>query len=51
VRLDAAPVLAELGELLPEHMVPRSLTWFDELPLNPNGKIDRLILTVVLFDA
>ncbi|GLW90338.1 AMP-binding protein [Actinokineospora globicatena] len=51
VRLDTAPVLAELGELLPEHMVPRSLTWFDELPLNPNGKIDRLILSEVLFDA
>jgi amino acid adenylation domain-containing protein len=34
-----------LGELLPAHMVPRTITTLDRLPTTPNGKVDRRALT------
>jgi len=42
--LDADEVLETCRQHLPPYMVPRSLHWLDELPLNPNGKIDRAAL-------
>ncbi|WP_213454854.1 non-ribosomal peptide synthetase [Rhizomonospora bruguierae] len=33
-----------LGELLPAHMVPRTITALDRLPTTPNGKVDRKAL-------
>ena len=30
---------------LPKYMVPNKMIWFDKLPLNKNGKIDRPKLT------
>jgi amino acid adenylation domain-containing protein/FkbM family methyltransferase len=43
-----AVVLDEVRELLkqklPEHMIPGALVLLEELPLMPNGKIDRLML-------
>jgi acyl-coenzyme A synthetase/AMP-(fatty) acid ligase len=33
-----------LGELLPPHMVPRTITTLDRLPTTPNGKVDRRAL-------
>ena len=31
----------ELGQFLPEYMIPRSIVVMDQLPMNTNGKIDR----------
>jgi amino acid adenylation domain-containing protein len=33
-----------LGELLPAHMVPRTISTLDRLPTTPNGKVDRRAL-------
>jgi len=31
----------ELGQFLPDYMIPRSIVVMDQLPMNTNGKIDR----------
>lgn len=31
----------ELGEVLPAYMIPRKFSYHEELPITPNGKIDR----------
>ncbi|WP_447041109.1 amino acid adenylation domain-containing protein [Streptomyces sp. DSM 118878] len=40
----AGELMAHLGERLPEYMVPAVLVPLDELPKNPNRKIDRSLL-------
>ncbi|MDQ0377608.1 non-ribosomal peptide synthetase [Amycolatopsis thermophila] len=41
---DAATIRRQLGATLPEHLVPSVVTFLDELPLSPNGKLDRKAL-------
>ncbi|MCI8212141.1 non-ribosomal peptide synthetase, partial [Pseudomonas sp. S25] len=40
----AEQLRARLQERLPDYMVPAQLMLLDRLPLNPNGKVDRLAL-------
>src|SRR5215467_7053992 len=39
--LDQRHILAICGDALPDYMVPKKIYLVDELPLNPNQKIDR----------
>ncbi|MEU4329526.1 amino acid adenylation domain-containing protein [Nonomuraea dietziae] len=41
---DPAALTGLLRERLPEHMIPASFTFLDELPTNANGKLDRAAL-------
>lgn len=49
--LDEAGILAACADSLPDYMVPRKIFLRDELPLNSNGKIDRLQLQNSLSSA
>ena len=37
----AADLPGALAQALPNFMVPRAIHWRDEMPLSPNGKLDR----------
>jgi amino acid adenylation domain-containing protein len=45
--LDPAQLRRRLGATLPEHMVPSVLVVVGEMPLTPNGKLDRRALLAV----
>ncbi|MGH3904575.1 MAG: amino acid adenylation domain-containing protein [Pseudonocardiaceae bacterium] len=45
---DTEQLYFALSSRLPTYMIPRRITIFEELPLNPNGKIDRLALAAAL---
>ena len=42
--IDAALLRRNLRSVLPDYMVPQAIMLVDELPLLPNGKVDRLAL-------
>jgi len=48
---DQTRVLANCGDLLPDYMVPKKIYLLDELPLNPNQKIDRGKLRKLLLEG
>ena len=41
---DAGAILARCRATLPEYMVPKQIHFLDQVPLNANGKLDRLTL-------
>jgi acyl-coenzyme A synthetase/AMP-(fatty) acid ligase len=49
--LDFADVRAKLEARLPPYMVPQQIRALDDLPLNPNGKIDRKALHALMEPA
>ena len=44
----AAELIPALTRTLPNFMVPRAVHWFAEMPLGPNGKIDRVAIAANL---
>ena len=44
----ANELLPALARVLPNFMVPRAVHWLAEMPLGPNGKIDRVAITASL---
>jgi amino acid adenylation domain-containing protein len=45
---DQRTLLPGLRASLPQYMIPRRLTWQEQLPLNVNGKVDRKALAELL---
>jgi amino acid adenylation domain-containing protein len=48
--ISAGDIRKSLLEILPKYMLPSQFYKRDELPRNVNGKIDRLLLTELLYD-
>ncbi|MET3982551.1 non-ribosomal peptide synthase/polyketide synthase [Streptomyces sp. PvR034] len=47
--VDPAAVRAQVAATLPEYMIPSALVALDEIPLMPNGKVDRAALPAPLW--
>lgn len=45
---DIGGILARCRESLPEYMVPKQIHFLEHVPLNANGKLDRLALSGLL---
>lgn len=40
-RIEFEQILAFLQNSLPQYMIPAAFTWLEEIPISPNGKVDR----------
>ncbi|MGI5874645.1 MAG: amino acid adenylation domain-containing protein [Bacillota bacterium] len=47
----AAEIRSYLGDYLPDYMIPECIAFLDEMPLTPNGKVDRDALPKVSREA
>lgn len=43
--LDSSGLLSEVKEKLPSYMLPNDIRFVEDFPVNPNGKVDRKLLT------
>ena len=46
-QFDKKKVMEKLSMKLPEYMLPNKISVMDELPKNPNGKVDRKLLSTL----
>jgi D-alanine--poly(phosphoribitol) ligase subunit 1 len=46
-QFDTNEVMGQLGMKLPDYMLPSKISVMDELPKNPNGKVDRKLLATL----
>jgi acyl-coenzyme A synthetase/AMP-(fatty) acid ligase len=46
----AAFVREKLGPIIPKYMMPTVFNWMEQMPRNPNGKIDRAALVAKVND-
>jgi acyl-coenzyme A synthetase/AMP-(fatty) acid ligase len=42
--MTAAFIREKLGPIIPKYMMPTVFNWMEQMPRNPNGKIDRATL-------
>jgi D-alanine--poly(phosphoribitol) ligase subunit 1 len=49
VELSLLELRVKLGQMLPKYMLPGGAHWLEKMPLNSNGKIDRVVLASILY--
>jgi acyl-CoA synthetase (AMP-forming)/AMP-acid ligase II len=50
IELNAQDIRTRMGVQLPKYMLPTKITRLEKMPLNPNGKIDRKLLSTTFLE-